>query len=318
MIPRTFLVIAPDVDTARRILAILPDTARRHVLLLGLDAGDADGPVAHLPAERVLLVPAVAPDAPAEVIGPVVEELVGEPTTVVLDSSQPARDTAGWLAARLDAPIVWGVETVRDVDGVLELDRSVLGGSHRLVQTIEGKPEGGVEAVVLVKPVGDPKAEPSGRAPIIDVRHVDPPSTRVRVTVKDPATAQTTDLQNAHIVVSVGRGMGSPDSLQVFRHLAERLGAGLGASRVVVDAGWLPFAHQVGQTGTSVAPDLYLAFGISGAIQHLAGMRSSARIVAVNTDPTAPLCHLADVVVNADALEVGQALLDALNSRLEP
>jgi electron transfer flavoprotein alpha subunit len=110
----------------------------------------------------------------------------------------------------------------------------------------------------------------------------------------------------------VGRGIGSAERLPLFRELAERLHAALGASRVVVDAGWLPFAHQVGQTGTAVAPDLYLAFGISGAIQHLAGMRASKQVVAINTDREATLCRLADLVIEGDATEVAERLLKRL------
>jgi electron transfer flavoprotein alpha subunit len=120
------------------------------------------------------------------------------------------------------------------------------------------------------------------------------------------------NLASANVIVAVGRGIGGPENLPVFEALSRRLGAALGASRVVVDAGWLPFSHQVGQTGTSVSPDLYLAFGISGAVQHLAGMRGSDRVVAINTDPDAAICRVADVVIIGDAVEVATGLLERL------
>jgi electron transfer flavoprotein alpha subunit len=137
---------------------------------------------------------------------------------------------------------------------------------------------------------------------------------RVFLSAQAAPTVGGPALSSARIVVAVGRGIGDPAHLPLFRALADRLGAALGASRVVVDAGWLPFAHQVGQTGTSVSPDLYLAFGISGAVQHLAGMRGSSRVIAVNTDRDAPLCRLADLVVQGDAVHVATQLLERLST----
>jgi electron transfer flavoprotein alpha subunit len=148
-------------------------------------------------------------------------------------------------------------------------------------------------------------------APSVVVSHDAPGPGRTQIVAAEPAAQGAVSLQGARIVVTVGRGIGGPDNLPVFRELADTLGAALGASRVVVDAGWLPFAHQVGQTGSTVAPDLYLAFGVSGAIQHLAGMRGSKRVIAVNLDSEAPLCRAADLVVPEDATEFAVRLLAA-------
>ncbi len=121
------------------------------------------------------------------------------------------------------------------------------------------------------------------------------------------------DLNSAGVIFAVGRGLGA-EGVPEFVELTNRLGVALGASRPVVDAGWLPHAHQIGQSGTSVAPRLYVAFGISGAMQHLVGIRKAQRIVAINTDPQAPIFSIADVAVVAEGTEVVKAMLDLLPS----
>ncbi|TYK44638.1 electron transfer flavoprotein subunit alpha/FixB family protein [Actinomadura decatromicini] len=153
-------------------------------------------------------------------------------------------------------------------------------------------------------PAGRPVVERSAAVPGPSALTVRPLDGGAAERARGPAGART--------IVSVGRGVGGPDAVARYRRLAELTGAALGASRAAVDGGWLPFAHQVGQTGATVAPDLYVAFGISGAVQHTAGMRASGRVVAVNTDPDAPIARLADLVIAADANEVADALLRRL------
>jgi electron transfer flavoprotein alpha subunit len=138
---------------------------------------------------------------------------------------------------------------------------------------------------------------------------------RTRFIETRAAAAGGLDLTKADIIVSGGRGFQKPENFEeVLKPFAEVLGAGIGASRPVVDAGWLPYEHQVGSSGQVVSPKLYFAIGISGAIQHLVGMKSSNYIVAINKDPDAPIFEVADVGVVADLFEILPALTNALTA----
>jgi electron transfer flavoprotein alpha subunit len=122
-------------------------------------------------------------------------------------------------------------------------------------------------------------------------------------------------IEEAKIVVAGGRGVAGPDGFRLIEQIAEALGGAVGATRAAVDAGWIPYAQQIGQTGKIVKPQLYLALGISGAIQHKVGMQTAETIVAVNRDPDAPIAEFADLVVIGDLFEVGPALLAELKAR---
>jgi electron transfer flavoprotein alpha subunit len=293
-----YLVVADGPRSADLVLGAL-DPAERDVacVLLGCAAADVEAPLA---AARVVVVPGARLDDPLGRIGPPLLELVRDHAVILLDSSQPSRDLAGWLATKAGAQIAWAVARI---DG-LRVARTVNGGDAHLVQELEPP------AILLTK-TSTPRGPGSGAAPKIAIATFPEIEPEVRSLGLDDAP-QDVHLSGARTTVVVGRGIGGPQHIELFRELAEAVGGALGASRAVVDLGWLPFAHQVGQTGTAVAPELYLGFGISGAVQHVVGMRESRTIVAVNTDPFAPLCEMADIVVEGDAVDVARGLLAEL------
>lgn len=299
-------VIAVDELRADMLLGVVPPDAKTTIVLLGVTSEGVPAGVRDLPAADIVAVPDVGEECQADVAGAVLVDLVRDFDVVVLDSAQGRRDLAGWLCAKLDRPLVWAIDALRlGAGGGIEADRVVSGGSYRLVHYMSGP------AVVLAKPTDAASYQdrPRAGAPAIAQLSVAVPRSRVRVLSAGTGRNGSASLAAARTIISIGRGIGGPERVNTYRELAARTGAALGASRVAVDAGWIPFAHQVGQTGTSVAPDVYVAFGISGAVQHLAGMRASKRVVAINTDDDAPMCRIADLVVKADANEVADALL---------
>lgn len=280
------MVVAADQHSAELLLGVLPLHIQATVLML-------------------------SSEPEAATLGESILEEVRDAQVVILESTQRRRDLAGWLSARLTAPLVWGVSEIRSDEEEIEADQLVLGGSHKLIHHM--RREAG-PLVALAKPVTS--IAPQSRQGITRFRQLGAPDIEPRVRVLEAAGPSNdgVPLAAAKTIISVGRGIGGPEHVPLYRELADRIGAALGASRVAVDSGWVPFAHQVGQTGTAVAPDLYVAFGISGAVQHLAGMRASKTVVAVNTDHEAPMCRVADLVIRADANEVVGGLLAKLES----
>ncbi|MDP2480055.1 MAG: electron transfer flavoprotein subunit alpha/FixB family protein [Candidatus Palauibacterales bacterium] len=219
---------------------------------------------------------------------------------VVLAASAQGKDLAPRLAVRLGRPLATDVTAIEVQNGHVVVVRPEYAGKALARLRFTAAP-----AVLSIRPnVFLPEERPGAGA--VETLAVDPEPVRARVQPVEGGERGALDVAEATIVVSGGRGMGGPENWHLLEELGDALGDGvaLGASRAVVDAGWRPHEEQVGQTGKVVTPDLYFAIGISGAIQHLAGMRTAKVIVAVNKDPEAPIFDVADFGIVGDLFEV--------------
>ena len=229
---------------------------------------------------------------------------------VVLPASAQGKDLAPRVAAKLGTGLAADVTEVMVEGGALLAIRPVYAGKALLKVKLTGKP-----AVISLRPnVFTPVERPKAGAQSTVAVNV--PAGRVTVKEVKAAEAGALDVAEAPIVIAGGRGLKEPANFKILEDLARAFGgrAAVGASRAVVDAGWRPHADQVGQTGKTVSPTLYIAVGISGAIQHLAGMRTSKVIVAINKDKDAPIFKVADYGVVGDLFEIVPALTAAVKS----
>ena len=272
----------------------------------------ADGPLeqlAHFGADKVLrarhdLLDAYSTEGYASTIAQAAERI--QPRIILGSASAMGRDLLPRVAARLRVGLAQDCTEARIVDQQLECVRPIYAGKAfarvRLTR---------VPAMSTLRPnvfsLGTPetsrRAEPEDFAPDIS-----PGKIRARATGMQASGGQKVELTEANIIVSGGRGLKGPENFAIVQDLADALGGAMGASRAAVDAGWIDHQHQVGQTGKTVSPTLYVACGISGAIQHLAGMSSSKYIVAINKDPEAPIFKLADYGIVGDLFSIVPAL----------
>jgi len=226
---------------------------------------------------------------------------------VVFGATAQGKDLAPRVAALLDVPLASDITGLGVEDGSVVVEMPVFAGKAFSTVTFSASP-----ALVSVRPnVFQPQENPAaGTVEAFATEGVDPSAWGIRVIEFQAAGGGAKDVAEASIVVSGGRGMKGPENWGLLEDLRDALGpdAALGASRAAVDADWRPHGEQVGQTGKTVAPKLYFAVGISGAIQHLAGMRTSGTIVAVNKDPDAPVFQVADYGIVGDLFEVVPAL----------
>jgi len=230
-----------------------------------------------------------------------------KPDLVLLGATLNGRDLGARLAARLGRAYAADVTDIRAAGNALELDKPMYAGKVRAKLRLD------LPAIVSVRPGAMPLKE-GAEAPRVEKIDADASAEKLTF-VKLAATATATKrvpLSEARVVVSGGRGLKGPENWHLVEELADALGGAVGASRAVTDAGWRPNEEQVGQTGKTVTPDLYVALGISGAIQHLAGMTSSKVIVAVNKDPDADIFKVADYGVVADVMEFVPAFTEAI------
>lgn len=263
------------------------------------------------------VVAAVHPSVGTLLATPQVEALCAaaqefSPLAVLLPHTVLGREVAGRVAVRLDGGLLVGaVDVVAGADGPVTTQRA-LGGTWTTTARSTRLP-----AVVTVRP-GSVAARLTEVTALVTEVAIDPAEQRSgRVTGRTRSSGPTgrPALTAADVVVSGGRGLGSSEGFALVGRLADALGGAVGASRAAVDAGWVPASCQVGQTGVTVSPDLYVALGISGATQHLAGMSTAATVVAVNSDPRAPMLEHADLAVVGDVFTVVPALVEQIEAR---
>lgn len=288
-----------------------------HALALGGPAlADAVGGLAGYGAARIKLamhegLGGYAAEAYAKIVADAVRS--GGYGAVLFPATAVGKDLAPRVAALLDVPMASDVTELAGEAGTVTVRRPVYSGKAFARIRMDASP-----AVVSLRPNAFAPVEraAAGAVESIDVA-IDPASWRARVVGFEAAGAGALDVSEASVVVSGGRGMKEPEQWAILEDLRDALGAdqaALGASRAVVDAGWRPHGEQVGQTGKTVSPKLYFAIGISGAIQHLAGMRTSGTIVAVNKDADAPIFGVADYGIVGDLFEVVPRIAEEVRS----
>jgi electron transfer flavoprotein alpha subunit len=246
-------------------------------------------------------------DAYTTVIEPVLAE--EEPLLLLIGSTAAGRDLAPRLAARLGAGIATDCVTVDVIDGQVEVTRPVM--TRKAMARVAFRGNGLSIAVVLPNIFPPPQPDPSHLAEVLPVSvTLDPAGIRTRVLEVRAIARETLPLTEADIIVSGGRGLRGPENFALLKELADALGAAVGSSRPPVDSGWVPHDYEIGQTGKTVNPQLYIACGISGAPQHLAGMSGSRCIVAINKDPQAPIFGVASYGVVGDLFQVLPLLIE--------
>ena len=283
-------------------------------------------------AVRVLSVAEVGPALPGVPVAAAVAARIeggDRPDAVFLASTYDQRDIAGRLSARLDLPVLTnavGVEAGEVATGAATADapgpgpaalvaeHAVFGGATLVRAAITGRPP----HLFVFRPKAF-AAEPLAEAGVPEVVELAVPDGEVgggaTVTSRHAEASQGPSLDEAAVVVAGGRGLGDASRYALVEQLAVRLGGAPAATRAIVDAGWVPYAYQVGQTGKTVKPTVYVACGISGATQHLVGMKGAKHIVAINKDRDAPIFAIADLGVVGDVTKVLPRLLEALQAR---
>lgn len=303
-----------DVDpTALEILTKARELGDTAAVALGPGAKGAAEKLGEFGAKTVYLSEDEAyDDFIAQPAAHALAELAGQhsPDVILFANNYDSRDIAGRLSAKLGTTLMGNAI---DITSASRARTSIFGGTQFVDVDLEGSP-----ALVLIRPKSfDPKPVDGGSA------NVEPISVEVPDELKKAKRVERHEeqaagpkLDAAPVVISGGRGLQEPDNFKLLEELADAIGnAAVGATRAVVDAGWVPYAMQIGQTGITVKPSVYIAVGISGATQHMVGMKGAKKIIAINKDEEAPIFSIADLGVVGDALKIVPKLIEEIKSR---
>ena len=301
--------------TSLEMLSKAADVGAAEAILLGPAPDDAVSTLAAHGARKVyrsadlvfrdyLTLPAV------ETIATLIEK--HRPAVMLFASSYAGRDLAAALSVKLDCGAITDVGDFALKDGAVEATIPALGGSYQNTSTLTGHGT----TLLLVRPKAFEIKAHGQTASVEEIQApADPALRKVRMTERATVKREGPQLEDSKVIVAGGRGLRAPEHFPILQELANLLGGAVGATRAVVDAAWVPYALQIGQTGKTVKPDLYIACGISGAIQHVAGMKGSKTIVAINTDAEAPIFQITDLGVVGDVFKVVPQLIEELKKR---
>lgn len=235
------------------------------------------------------------------------------PDAIFFGATPEGRDAAARLSARLDLPVLTNVINLEMDGGQLYTEHAVFGGSEIVRARFTGESPG---IYVIRAKSFQPESKNGGPAEIEEVEAGDFGSAaRAKIVQSHQESRSGPKLDEAAVVVSGGRGLGQPDNYKLVEELANLLHGAPGASRAIVDAGWVPYSYQVGQTGKTVKPLVYIACGISGATQHMVGMKGAKNIVAINKDADAPIFSISDLGIVGDVQKLLPKLIEALKAR---
>ena len=278
-----------------------------HAIIIGHNSADASKKLSELPVIKKV----ISVDAPhyenftAENFAPVIIKIAENYSHVICSANTFGKNLMPRIAAHLDSSQVSDIIKVISKDTFLR--PIYAGNAFATVKTNDAK------KCITIRPTSFDPCESSGGSAPIENAEAGEEFTSTKFIKREEVKSDRPELGTARIVVSGGRGMQSGDNFKLITEVADKLGAAIGASRAAVDAGYISNDHQVGQTGKVVVPDLYIAIGISGAIQHLAGMKESKIIVAINKDGEAPIFSVADYGLEADLFEAIPQFMEELN-----
>ncbi|MBJ7604052.1 MAG: electron transfer flavoprotein subunit alpha/FixB family protein [Candidatus Dormibacteraeota bacterium] len=233
------------------------------------------------------------------------------PDLILFGFTSDGREVAGRLGARLDVGVISNALDISGASGSYEAQVPYFGGARVANYRANNRP-----AIVLVRPKSFEASESGGQAQMVEIEAaIAERSRRARISERHDEVSDQVKLEDARIVVAGGRGLGGPENFALVEGLASALGGAAGATRAIVDAGWVPYSFQIGQTGKTVRPGVYIAAGISGAMQHTVGMKGAKVIVAINKDAHAPILKLADLGVVGDVTKILPKLTEAVKAK---